>query len=539
MNGTLRCPKCGAELPPDAPRGQCPSCLMRHGLDDMGATASRGTAIRGVGSEPIRGLDEAIGRYTVLGEHARGGMGRVLVVHDAHLERDIALKELLPGLTDDSTPPLAVRAKEMVARFVREARVTGQLEHPSIAPVHELGHREDGTPYYTMKLIRGRTLAQAIQDAGTLEGRLRLLPHFVDLCQAVAYAHSRGVIHRDLKPQNVMIGEYGETVILDWGLAKLKQQDDPRAPEMVETLAALRGDQEGDPETAYGRALGTPAYMPAEQAWGRLDEIDERSDVYSLGAVLFELLTGQRPFLGATVAEVLRKVIAEAPPPIRSFARHAPAELIQICERAMRKSPSERFSTAEDLARSVAGYVPHPFHLNPFRPSLGELAPDLAALGPQEQRLLVSRARRRALRDWRFPVVGVGSLLLVLFFCLLGTAAPIWLMWTTELADRLAAEEQYSTTLEMRLRAAAPQQIGSLPKPEPSAILRLVSVLREHLRLLGLFFVGMSWFLFYVYLRFHAEWLRQSLLPHVRELLADRPGGPANAPVFGGSSERA
>ena len=133
------------------------------------------------------------------------------------------VKELLPDQGNGSTPVAARHAKDMVARFLREAKITGQLEHPSITPVHELGRRADGTLYYTMKLVRGRTLSEAIKSAANFGERLTLLPHFVDLCNAIAYAHSRGVLHRDIKPSNVMIGDYGETVIIDWGLAKVKR----------------------------------------------------------------------------------------------------------------------------------------------------------------------------------------------------------------------------------------------------------------------------------------------------------------------------
>ncbi len=157
----------------------------------------------------VSAVRETPGRYDYILEYARGGMGRVLLVHDGHLGRDIALKELLPEFVneaDDSPAPSPVRKSvPFIARFLQEARITGQLEHPSIVPVYELGYRKDGSLYYTMKLVRGKSLAQAIKAAGSLRDRLTLLSHFIDLCQAIAYAHSRGVIHRDLKPANVMV----------------------------------------------------------------------------------------------------------------------------------------------------------------------------------------------------------------------------------------------------------------------------------------------------------------------------------------------
>ena len=216
-------------------------------------------------------------------------MGRVLLAHDEHLGRDIALKELLPhpvsGSPGQGASPVRL-AVPHVARFLQEARITGQLEHPAIVPVYELGYRRDGTLYYTMKLVRGKTLSQAIREAGSFQERMKLLSHFLDLCNAIAYAHSRGVIHRDLKPGNVMVGEFGETVVIDWGLAKAKDKEDIHAKEIADAVTAIRlGEESEAVKTVYGDAMGTPAYMSPEQAKGELDKVDERSDVYSLGAV--------------------------------------------------------------------------------------------------------------------------------------------------------------------------------------------------------------------------------------------------------------
>jgi hypothetical protein len=180
----------------------------------------------------------------VTAELGKGGMGRVLVAFDHHLGRDVAIKELLPDRAISGTSkksrrspgsPMAKSGK-LVARFLREARVTGQLEHPSIVPVYELGKRTDGSFYYAMKLVRGRTLRQAVRECKSLAARLMLLSHVADLCHAVAYAHSRGVINRDIKPENIMVGEFGETVVLDWGLAKVIGQEDVRGKEIVRDI---------------------------------------------------------------------------------------------------------------------------------------------------------------------------------------------------------------------------------------------------------------------------------------------------------------
>lgn len=324
---------------------------------------SAGTDAPGGALESIPGVDETPGRYTHQTEHARGGMGRVLLVHDEHLGRDIALKELLPGLgtvtgSDPASPTR--RSFPFVARFLQEARITGQLEHPAIVPVYELGHRLDGSLYYTMKLVRGRTLAEAIGEARGLAGRLKLLPHFVDLCNAIAYAHSRNVIHRDIKPGNIMVGEFGETVVLDWGIAKVLGKEDAHAADLGKALREPTAtDGPTEPATEYGQALGTLVYMPPEQARGDLDQIDHLSDIYALGAVLYELLTGATPFELAGLHPLLwrqiliKKVIEELPRPIAVLEPGVPPELAAIAMRALQKDPARRYQSAQELAEEI------------------------------------------------------------------------------------------------------------------------------------------------------------------------------------------
>lgn len=301
---------------------------------------------------------EAPGRYRVGSEVGRGGIGRVLVAFDTHLGREIAVKELLGGTGSVPSTPRSdgpTRTRAEVARFLREARVTGQLEHPNIVPVYEVGRRPDGTLYYTMKLVRGRTLSRALRDCATLQDRLRLLPHYVDLCNAVAYAHSRGVVHRDLKTDNVMLGEFGETVVLDWGLARVHGQKDVRGGEIAREISLLQDAAAG--HTVDGSAIGTPAYMSPEQAEGLVDAIDERSDVWSLGAVLFEILTGRPPFQGVTPYEIIGKVLKDEVPAAKAVLQDVPAELSAVAAKALTRDKAGRYARAGDLAAEVRAFM--------------------------------------------------------------------------------------------------------------------------------------------------------------------------------------
>ena len=244
-------------------------------------------------------LSRSRGDYRVLGEIARGGMGVVLRGHDADLGRDVALKVLNPELVD---------RPDVLQRFVEEAQIGGQLQHPGIVPVYELGLMADERPYFSMKLVKGRTLATLIAErTSPSDDRRTLLGVFESVCQTMGYAHSRGVLHRDLKPANVMVGAFGEVQVVDWGLAKVLERDgankdaDTSASRPVQTVletirsAGKEGSGSGT-DSIVGSVLGTPDYMPPEQAQGHVDRLDERSDVFSLGAILCEILTGYPPY---------------------------------------------------------------------------------------------------------------------------------------------------------------------------------------------------------------------------------------------------
>ena len=282
------------------------------------------------------------GRYVLRKEFGRGGQSSVWLALDQHVGREVAFKQLLPQNTRAVGGVSQQMVGSMQVRFVREARITGQLEHPNIVPVYEVGRRADGSLYYTQKLVRGRTLTAALKEAKTLRDRLTLLPHFVATCQAIAYAHKRGVIHRDLKPDNVMTGEFGETVVLDWGLARSRGQPD-------------EGDDESN-RTQEGDVLGTPSYMSPEQAVGSTKTVDEQSDIWSLGAILYEFLTGRPPFMGRNLMQVLMAVAKDPVPPVRSFEKKAPPELVAIVDAALTRDRKRRTQTVKALLDDVEAW---------------------------------------------------------------------------------------------------------------------------------------------------------------------------------------
>jgi serine/threonine-protein kinase len=298
-------------------------------------------------------VPERAGRYPVLGEIGRGGMGAVLRGRDPDLNRDLAVKVLLEQHQHDP---------ELVRRFLEEAQITGQLQHPGVVPVHEVGRLPDRRPFFTMKLVRGQTLADLLlARKGPGDDLPRFLAVFEQVCQTMAYAHSKGVIHRDLKPSNVMVGAFGEVQVMDWGLAKVLPAERPAevvAP--TEEITGIQTVRTTTPGTSSydGSVLGTPAFMAPEQARGALDQIDERCDVFGLGALLCVILTGRPPYEGPMRSDYYRQALkgelAEAR--ARLERSGADAELVKLALACLAAAPAERPRNAGEVAEAVTAY---------------------------------------------------------------------------------------------------------------------------------------------------------------------------------------
>jgi tetratricopeptide (TPR) repeat protein len=353
------------------------------------------------------------GRYQILDEIARGGVGVVYRAHDSSVHRDVAVKALQEQFRKN---PVAI------SRFVEEGQITGQLQHPGIPAVHEIGSLPDGSPFLAMKLVKGATLADQI---GGLADRGRLVAVFLQVAQAVGYAHSKGVLHRDLKPANVMVGQFGEVQVMDWGLAKVLSKSAP-APKPREQLpppqhSLIETGRSSDPgsETQAGSVLGTPAYMPPEQAGGEVDLVDERADVFGLGAILCTILTGEPPYQDKTADAVrLRAVRGQVED---AFARldacGADPELIGLCKRCLCPDRENRPRNGAALAEAVSAHL--------------AAVEDRLRRAERERAVAAAKAaEQRARRRWQMAVAAAGVLILALL------AGGAW--W----ADRQAAERE-------------------------------------------------------------------------------------------------
>ena len=362
-----KCPTC--KQPLVVPQASVAAVAPRQ-IDGQASSLAEAGANGGVTLAGQRGVSDVLAqqrtkgeRYVVAGEIARGGMGAVLRAVDCDIRREVAVKYML-----DQTDP------KKKARFVEEAQVTGQLEHPNIVPIYDLGVDAQKRLFFSMKIIKGRSLKEVLdalreQPKQAAEYSLgRLLNILVNVCNALACAHARGVVHRDLKPANIMLGDFGEVYVMDWGLAKVLNDNRPADPTLAlpapsappssnRSKVATSREPEAD-LTQEGSVLGTPVYMPPEQAAGTLQAIDQRSDIYSLGAILYEILTGQPPIAreGGHLAILLRVMGGEITPPAQRTPQRAgqiPPELSAVAMKALAKNPADRYPRVEELRQDI------------------------------------------------------------------------------------------------------------------------------------------------------------------------------------------
>ncbi|HEX5059278.1 MAG TPA: serine/threonine-protein kinase [Kofleriaceae bacterium] len=352
----------GAPKPPTSDGGAhdqtvaAPSSQQRSALDS-GNDPTVAAPIEG-SLPPLPEVSASL--YQIDKEIARGGMGKIVAAEDRRLGRSVALKSLLDPSSDQ------------VTRFQREALITARLQHPGIVPVYEAGRWPSGEPFFAMKLVSGRPLDRVISEATKLEDRLAIIPRLAAACDAMAYAHSHRIIHRDLKPGNVLLGDYGETVVIDWGLAKDLDSDHEtieRTLQVRHSKPVLDEDQKTQQRTAKrtsepagsstltvaGAVMGTPAYMAPEQARG--EPVDQRADVFSLGAMLYHTLAGVPPYNARTATDVIAAAALGKIVPLRERERRAPAELVAIVEHAMAPSPFDRYPDAGQLAEELRRFL--------------------------------------------------------------------------------------------------------------------------------------------------------------------------------------
>ncbi len=340
----------------------------------------------------------AEGKYILDKELGRGGMGAVFSTVDQDVRRKVAMKVMLPNT---STSPGHIK------RFLEEAQITGQLEHPNIVPVHEVGINAESNIYFTMKMVRGENLDDILDRIAQGKGDYQqkyslgvLLQIFMKVCDAIGYAHAKGVLHRDLKPENLMIGGFGEVLVMDWGLAKVLGREDINSAGKGGAI-----EQASAYHTMEGQVMGTPAYMSPEQALGKISELDERSDIFSLGGILYKILTGHAPYRGKNAREALEKARKRQlqSPDLRAPERKIPSELVAICMKAMSREQDERYASAEELKDDIQRYL------------------DGRSVSAKKDSLLVA-AKKWVIRN-KAASIGIGAAIVCLIIGSLGAAA--------------------------------------------------------------------------------------------------------------------
>ncbi len=467
MGKSNRCQGCGETRPADAPAGLCPNCLLKAGflgeeshLPDLTITfgPASSSVLKSFGdafgkippvllrdadsvTDPapvIRPLSEEIpdpadrsARLQIFGEIARGGMGAVLKGRDSDLGRDLAVKILLESHRDKP---------ELIRRFIEEAQIAGQLQHPGVVPIYELGAFGDRRPYFAMKLVKGHTLAEILATRKSpAENLPRFLSIFESICQTMAYAHARGVIHRDLKPSNVMVGSFGEVQVMDWGLAKVL----PRGGAVADasaghtkdeaTIIATARSEDNSDHSKAGSIMGTPSYMAPEQARGEIEQIDERADVFALGSIFCELLTGEPAFTGRSSSEIQRR--SARGELTTSFARldknafGSDPQLIKLAKSCLAPQPENRPRNAGEVSERVGLY--HSRVQERLRQAEIERAEEKARAEEATKRAAVERDRRRLTLGLAGSIVG---------FTILGVGG--WAYFARQNAARQAATER-------------------------------------------------------------------------------------------------
>ncbi len=352
-DGQLLCDSCGGEIP-------IPLAAPDESLSDATAAAVDAATVVDPLPQAPRATDSSVeselgdcgsGRYSQQSTIGKGGMGEIVLCVEQNTRREVAMKRMLPTA--------AGHAKHR-ARFVEEAQVTAQLEHPNIVPVHELGRDEHGAIYFTMKLVKGRSLAEiliASREGDESHSLVELLQVFLKVCDGVAFAHSRGVVHRDLKPANIMVGDFGEVLVMDWGIARIIGRDDMTEENFVQSN---RQDMDAPAmQTIVGSVMGSPSYMPPEQAAGEIDKIDHRSDIYSLGAILYTILTLKCPVEGRDARTMIDTVIAGniQTPEKRTPDRDIPRELSAVAMKCLAKYRRGRYASVPELQRDISLYL--------------------------------------------------------------------------------------------------------------------------------------------------------------------------------------
>jgi serine/threonine-protein kinase len=394
-------------------------------------------------------LPASAGRYQLLGQIGEGGMGVVLKGRDPDLGRDLAIKVLREEHRDDA---------DLTRRLIEEAQIGGQLVHPGIVAVHELGRLDDGRPYFTMKLVRGRTLAALLADRQSpADEKPRFLGIFEHVCQTVAYAHARGVIHRDLKPSNIMVGSFGEVQVTDWGLAKvLPSSGDDEVWESAEESAVsairtVRSDAEAA-TSGPGSVMGTPAYMPPEQARGETDGVSERSDVFALGSILCEILTGRPAYTGPSRQAILGKSMRGETADVleRLEGCGADPELVSLARECLEVDPDDRPRDAEEVARRLAAY----FAGVQERLRAAERARAAEEARTEEAKATAAAAEGRAQAERRARRMTVGLAASLLIAGALGVAG-----WTWVERERVARVAARSTQVNAAMREATGHQV--------------------------------------------------------------------------------